>query len=163
MTPRALTIAGSDPGGGAGIQADLKTFTAFRVFGMSAITAVTVQNTLGVSGVTCMKPKLVSAQIDAVLEDLGADAVKLGMLVSAPIIRAVAGRLKAHKVKNLVLDPVMYAKSGHALLEDNAGTALIKELLPLALIVTPNAPEAGRLSGIDVKDPNCARKAAKAI
>jgi hydroxymethylpyrimidine/phosphomethylpyrimidine kinase len=163
MIARALTIAGSDPGGGAGIQADLKTFTAFKVFGMSAITAVTVQNTLGVSGVTGMAPKLVSAQIDAVLEDIGADAVKLGMLASAPIIKAVAGRLKAHKVKNLVLDPVMYAKSGHALLAQRAEGALIKELLPLALIVTPNAPEAGRLSGIEVNDMDGARKAAKAI
>ena len=163
MTPRALTIAGSDPGGGAGIQADLKTFTAFRVFGMSAITAVTVQNTLGVSGVTGMAPPLVSAQIDAVLEDIGADAVKLGMLASAPIIKAVARRLKAHKVKNLVLDPVMYAKSGHALLAEKAENALVKELLPLSLMVTPNAPEAGRLSGIEVNDIGGARKAAKAI
>lgn len=163
MTARALTIAGSDPGGGAGVQADLKTFTAFEVFGMSAITAVTVQNTLGVSGVTGMAPLLVSAQIDAVLEDIGADAVKLGMLSSAPIIKTVAGRLKAHKVKNLVLDPVMYAKSGHALLAEKAEGALIEELLPLALIVTPNAPEAGKLSGIKVNDMAGARKAARAI
>ncbi len=163
MTPRALTIAGSDPGGGAGIQADLKTFTAFRVFGMSAITAVTVQNTLGVRGVAAMAPLLVSEQIDAVLEDLGADSVKLGMLSSAPIIKAVAGRLKAHKVRNLVVDPVMYAKSGHPLLAGNAEAALIRELLPLALMITPNAPEAGRLCGVEVKDRESAEKAARAI
>ena len=163
MTPRALTIAGSDPGGGAGIQADLKTFAAFRVFGMSAITAVTVQNTLGVRGAAGLPPLLVAEQIDAVLEDIGADSVKVGMLSSAPIAKIVAARLKAHKVKNLVIDPVMYAKNGHSLLEENGQAALIRELLPLAFMVTPNAPEAGRLSGLEVRDAESAKKAARAI
>jgi len=163
MTARALTIAGSDSGGGAGIQADLKTFTAFKVYGMSAVTSVTVQNTMGLRGVSAVPPLVVAAQIDAVLEDIGADAVKTGMLASAPLIRAAAGRLKAHGVKKLVLDPVMYAKSGHTLLDPGAAGALIKYLLPLALVITPNAPEAGRLSGIKVTDSGSARKAARAI
>lgn len=163
MTPRALTIAGSDPGGGAGVQADLKTFTAFKVYGMSAITALTVQNTLGVHGVLAVPPPVVSEQIDAVLEDIGALAVKTGMLGSAGVIKAAAGRLRAHKTRNLVVDPVMYAKGGQALLQPSAVGALIKELLPLALLVTPNAPEAERLSGIKVRDQAGARKAARAI
>lgn len=163
MIPRALTIAGSDPGGGAGIQADLKTFSAFKVYGMSAITAVTVQNTLGVRSVLAVPPAVVSGQIDAVLEDIGARAVKAGMLGSAPVIKAAAGRLRAHGVRNLVVDPVMYAKSGHALLEPRAAGALIRHLLPLALLVTPNAPEAERLSGIRVRDMAGAKRAARAI
>jgi len=160
---RALTIAGSDPGGGAGIQADLKTFTAFKVYGASAITSVTVQNTLGVSGAAHVPPQVVAAQMDAVLDDIGADAAKTGMLPSAKSIRTVAERLKAHRVTKLVVDPVMYAKSGHALLEPRAIATLIKQLLPLALIVTPNAPEAGKLSGIKVTDAASARAAARAI
>lgn len=163
MIPRVLTIAGSDPGGGAGIQADLKTFTALKVFGMSAITAVTVQNTLGVTGFLKLPPRLVSAQIEAVLGDIGADAVKIGMLAGPGIIRAAAGCLKKFRVKNIVLDPVMIAKSGHALLADSAVTALRKELLGMALIVTPNAPEAERLGGLPVRCPKTAREAAKAI
>ncbi|MBI5744036.1 MAG: bifunctional hydroxymethylpyrimidine kinase/phosphomethylpyrimidine kinase [Elusimicrobia bacterium] len=163
MTARALTIAGSDPGGGAGIQADLKTFSAFGVYGMSALTAVTVQNTLGVRGAAHMPPQVVADQIDAVLEDIGADAVKTGMLASAPLIRIVAQRLKAHNVKRLVLDPVMYAKGGHALLEPRAVGTLIKDLLPLAMMITPNAPEAQRLSGVLVTCPESAKKAARAI
>jgi len=163
MTARALTIAGSDPGGGAGVQADLKTFSAFRVYGMSALTAVTVQNTLGVRGVFAVPPQVVAEQIDAVLEDIGAGAVKTGMLGSAPVIKAIAARLKAHRVKNLVVDPVMYAKSGHALLAPAAAGSLIKHLLPLALIVTPNAPEAERLSGLKVRDLADAKNAARAI
>lgn len=163
MTARALTIAGSDPGGGAGLQADLKTFAAFRVYGMSAVTAVTVQNTLGVRSALAVPPRVVSDQIDAVLEDIGAGAVKTGMLGSAMVIKAVAGRLTAHKTRNLVVDPVMYAKSGHALLEPNAAGALIKHLLPLAALVTPNAPEAERLSGVKVRSLDGARKAARLI
>lgn len=163
MTARALTIAGSDPGGGAGAQADLKTFSAFGVYGMSAITAVTVQNTLGVSGVMAVPPQVVADQMDAVLSDIGAGAAKTGMLGSAPVIRSIAGRLKAHRARNLVVDPVMYAKSGHALLQPQAVGALIKDLLPLALVVTPNAPEAERLSGIKVRDAAGAGRAAKAI
>ena len=163
MTPRALTIAGSDPGGGAGLQADLKTFTAFKVYGMSAVTAVTVQNTLGVRGVLAVPPLVVAEQIDAVLEDIGAHAAKTGMLCSSGVIKAAAACLKAHKVRDLVVDPVMYAKSDHALLNPAAVGALIKELLPLALIVTPNAPEAERLSGIEVRNLAGAKKAARAI
>ena len=163
MTARALTIAGSDPGGGAGVQADLKTFSAFRVYGMSALTAVTVQNTLGVRGVFAVPPPVVAEQMDAVLEDIGAGAVKTGMLGSAQVINIIAARLKAHRVKNLVVDPVMYAKSGHTLLAPAAAGVLVKELLPLALIVTPNAPEAERLSGVKVTDGRGARRAARAI
>jgi hydroxymethylpyrimidine/phosphomethylpyrimidine kinase len=160
---RALTIAGSDPGGGAGLQADLKTFAAFGVYGMSAVTSVTVQNTLGVRGAAHLPPPVAAAQIDAVLEDIGADAAKTGMLATATLIRAVALRLKAHKVRKLVVDPVMYAKGGHALLEPRAVCTLIKDLLPLALMVTPNAPEAERLSGVKVTDGASARAAARAI
>src|SRR4029078_13165678 len=115
--PKALTIAGSDSGGGAGIQADLKTFSAFRVFGMSVLTAVTAQNSVGVTGVHDLPPEFVGQQIDAVLGDFGADAVKLGMLSNAGIIRAVAARLTAHGQTRIVLDPVMIAKSGAPLLE----------------------------------------------
>lgn len=163
MTPRALTIAGSDPGGGAGLQADLKTFAAFRVYGMSALTAVTVQNTIGVRGVLPVPPSVIGEQIDAVLSDIGAGAVKTGMLGSAAAVLAVAGRLKSRGVKNLVVDPVMYAKGGHPLLDPGAESALAAELLPLALLVTPNAPEAQRLSGIEVRDAASARRAARAI
>jgi len=163
MTARALTIAGSDPGGGAGVQADLKTFSAFRVYGMSALTAVTVQNTRGVRGVLPIPPQVVSEQIDAVLEDIGTRAAKTGMLGSAGVIKAAAARLKAHSVRDLVVDPVMYAKGGHPLLQPAAAATLIRELLPLALIVTPNAPEAERLSGLKIKDADGAKKAARAI
>jgi len=163
MIPRVLTIAGSDPGGGAGVQADLKTFTAFRVYGMSAITAVTVQNTLGVRSVNPLSPRAVAAQAGAVLEDIGADAVKLGMLASTGIVKASARCLRKHAIKKIVLDPVMYAKSGHPLLAADAMRALKAELLPLALIVTPNAPEAARLAGTRVTNITEARKAAKLI
>jgi hydroxymethylpyrimidine/phosphomethylpyrimidine kinase len=163
VTARALTIAGSDPGGGAGIQADLKTFTAFKVYGAYAITSITVQNTLGVSGAAHVPPQVVAAQMDAVLEDIGADAAKTGMLVCAPLIKMVAARLKEHRVKTLVVDPVIYAKGGRALLEPRAVGTLMKELFPLALIVTPNAPEAEKLSGIKVTGADSSRKAARAI
>jgi len=143
----ALTIAGSDSGGGAGIQADLKTFSAFHVFGMSVVTAVTAQNSLGVHGVHELPPAFVARQIDAVLGDFGADAVKLGMLASAPIVAAVAGRLRHHRVEGLVVDPVMVAKSGDPLLTADAREALIGEILPLALVVTPNLHEASVLAG----------------
>lgn len=163
MKARALTIAGSDPGGGAGIQADLKTFAAFGVYGLSAVTSVTVQNTLGFRGALAMPPAVVAEQVDAGLSDIGADAVKTGMLVSAPVVRAVAGRLRAGRVKKLVVDTVLCAKDGSPLLEPRAVAALIKELLPLAMVATPNAPEAERLTGIKVKTPEDARRAARAI
>ncbi len=161
--PKALTIAGSDSGGGAGIQADLKTFSAFRVFGMSALTAVTAQNSLGVTGVFNLPPEFVAAQIDAVLGDFGADAVKVGMLSTAPIIGAVAERLRAHGAGPVVLDPVMIAKSGDLLLQADARAALVKEMLSLALVVTPNLHEAAVLAGISVATEADMEEAARRI
>ncbi len=148
--PVALTVAGSDSGGGAGVQADLKTFTVLGVYGMSAITAVTAQNTVGVSGVAMLEPKFVAQQIDAVLDDIGCDAVKTGMLGTAEVVRTVAQRLVAHEAPNVVVDPVMIAKSGDRLLADDARAALIEHLLPVARIVTPNIPEAEVLLGAEV-------------
>ncbi len=148
--PKALTIAGSDSGGGAGIQADLKTFTAFRVFGMSVLTAVTAQNSLGVQGVLDLPPAFVARQIDAVLGDFGADAVKIGMLATAPIVEAVAERLRAYRPPWIVLDPVMIAKSGDPLLQPDARAALARDLLPLADVVTPNLHEAAALAEMPV-------------
>jgi hydroxymethylpyrimidine/phosphomethylpyrimidine kinase len=147
MTATALTIAGSDSGGGAGIQADLKTFSALGVYGMSAITALTAQNTRGVTGVSPVDPGFIAAQIDAVFDDIRVDAVKLGMLGGPAVIRAVAERLRHWKPRWIVLDPVMVAKSGDKLLPDDAVEALRAELLPLASIITPNLPEAGVLLG----------------
>lgn len=150
----ALTIAGSDSGGGAGIQADLKTFSALGVYGASVITAITAQNTVGVRAIHDVPAEIVAAQIDAVLEDIPIRAVKIGMLSSVEIIRIVADRLRAHRVANIVLDTVMIAKSGDALLLDTAVEALIEHLLPLATVITPNLPEAARLLGRDtVIDP----------
>ncbi len=150
--PRVLTIAGSDSGGGAGIQADLKTFAAHGVYGMSVVTAITAQNTREVTAVEEVSADLVAAQIDAVLGDVGADAVKIGMLSSAVIVRTVAERLAHWRPPHVVLDPVMVAKSGDPLLRDDAVEALEQELLPLATLVTPNLPEAERLTGITVGD-----------
>ncbi len=150
--PRALTVAGSDPGGGAGIQADLKTFTVLGAFGTSVLTAVTAQNTLGVSGVYPLSPAQVEAQLDAVLADLGTDAVKTGMLVDAPIIQVVADRLRHYGAGNLVIDPVLVAKGGRRLLEPAAEHMLITELLPLAAVITPNLPEAEVLAGLSVRN-----------
>jgi hydroxymethylpyrimidine/phosphomethylpyrimidine kinase len=159
----ALTIAGSDSGGGAGIQADLKTFAALGVFGTSAIVAVTAQNTLGVRSWIALPPEMVAAQIDAVVEDLGADAVKTGMLANAAIIEVVAERVRAHRLATLVVDPVMVAKSGDPLLEQEAVAALRERLLPLALVVTPNRPEAEVLLGRPVRSLAEAREAARAL
>src|SRR5215510_5034070 len=161
--PTALTIAGSDSGGGAGIQADLKTFSAFRVFGSSVLTAVTAQNSIGVHGVVNLPPEFVARQLDAVLGDIGADAAKTGMLSTAPIIRAVAERLAAHRVARLVVDPVMLAKSGDPLLEPDARQALVEAILPLALIVTPNLPEAAALAEFPVTDLDEMEAAARRI
>jgi hydroxymethylpyrimidine/phosphomethylpyrimidine kinase len=160
---KALTIAGSDSGGGAGIQADLKTFSAFRVFGMSVVTAVTAQNSLGVQGVFNLPPEFVARQIDSVLSDFGADAIKIGMLSTAPIIEAVAARLPAHRHGPVVLDPVMIAKSGDPLLEPSARSALMKAMLPLADLVTPNLPEAAALAGMTVDDERAMVEAARRI
>lgn len=161
--PRLLTIAGSDSGGGAGIQADLKTFAAHGAYGMSAITAVTAQNTLQVTAVSEIPAAVVRAQIDAVFDDLGVDAVKIGMLSSPEIVRAVADGLRHHGARKVVLDPVMIAKSGDALLHDEAVAALREELLPLAHLVTPNLPEAARLVGWPVDDESQRRAAAEAL
>ncbi len=149
--PRLLTIAGSDSGGGAGIQADLKTFAALGCYGMSAVTAVTAQNTVTVSSALVLPAQLVADQIGAVLNDLGVDAIKIGMLGSADIVRAVAEALREHPPIPMVLDPVMIAKSGDSLLADDAVTAVLEELLPLATLVTPNLPEAERLTGLSVR------------
>ena len=149
--PKALTIAGSDSGGGAGIQADLKTFSAFRVFGTSVLTAITAQNSVGVHGVHELPPAFVRAQLDAVLSDFGADAVKIGMLSTASIVEAVAERLRAYRQERIVLDPVMIAKSGDPLLEPDARVALVRVMLPLAEVVTPNLHEAAALAGIPVE------------
>ena len=161
--PRALTIAGSDSGGGAGIQADLKTFAAMGVYGTSAITAVTAQNTLGVTDWLAMPEQLVAEQIDAVLGDIGADAVKTGMLANAAIIETVASKLREHGVTNLVVDPVMVAKGGAKLLEDDAVEALIRDLLPMALVVTPNIPESEVLTGLRIQSWDGMRAAAEKI
>jgi hydroxymethylpyrimidine/phosphomethylpyrimidine kinase len=139
--PVALTIAGSDSGGGAGIQADLKTFAALGVHGTSAITAVTAQNTLIVTDILELPVTMIRAQIDAVVEDLGVQAAKTGMLASAPIIEAVAAAIAAHRIGNLVVDPVMIAKGGARLLREDAVEALRTWLLPLAAVLTPNLPE----------------------
>ena len=161
--PNALTIAGSDSGGGAGIQADLKTFSAYRVFGLSVITAVTAQNSVGVQGIENLAPAFVARQLRSVLEDFGVDAAKCGMLSVAPIIEAVAGVLAEHPIDKLVVDPVMVAKSGDSLLQPDAVEALIRHILPLALVVTPNLPEAEVLSGITVANREDMEEAARRI
>jgi hydroxymethylpyrimidine/phosphomethylpyrimidine kinase len=145
MTAIAVTIAGSDSGGGAGIQADLKTFSALGVYGASAVAALTAQNTKGVTGIHDVPPEFVTAQIDAVFSDLKVDAVKIGMLSNAGVIEAVANGLVKHHAKNIVLDPVMVATSGDRLLDPAAVNALRTKLIPLADIITPNLPEAAAL------------------
>ncbi|QSF47131.1 bifunctional hydroxymethylpyrimidine kinase/phosphomethylpyrimidine kinase [Paenibacillus tianjinensis] len=147
---KALTIAGSDSGGGAGIQADLKTFQELGVYGMSALTAVTAQNTLGVQAVYPLESEAVTAQLDSIGADLQPDAVKTGMLFSSEIIRIVAGKIRQYGWNSLVVDPVMVAKGGSPLLQQEAVRALIAELLPLALVVTPNIPEAEILTGMTI-------------
>jgi len=159
----ACTIAGSDSGGGAGIQADLKTFAAHGVFGTSVVVAITAQNTVGVRGVMEATPAIVAAQIDAVAEDLRPAAWKTGMLASFPVIEVVAAGLRAHTARNLVVDPVMVAKSGDRLLAADAVEALTRLLLPLALVVTPNLPEAEALTGLDLSEVAVAREAARRI
>jgi len=161
--PRALTIAGSDSGGGAGIQADLKTFAALGVYGMSAITAITAQNTVGVQAVAELDPALVSRQIHAVVSDIGVDAVKCGMLANAAIIRQVARDLTALKLPKVVVDPVMVAKSGDLLLRKDALDALVRDLFPLALVVTPNLYEAATLTGLKITTREHMQEAAQRI
>lgn len=162
-TPRALTIAGSDSGGGAGIQADLKTFMALGCHGMSAITALTAQNTQGVTAIHDVPADFVEAQIDAVVGDIGVDAAKTGMLSGASIIEGVARAIERHVISNLVVDPVSVATSGAKLLQDEAVAALRERLLPLALIVTPNLHEAALLVGHDIGSHEAMREAAEEI
>lgn len=147
LPPRTLTIAGSDSGGGAGIQADLKTFAALGCFGMSAITAITAQNTLGVTGVHAIPAGMVAAQIDAVASDIGVDAAKTGMLGTADIVEAVAAAVDRHGIRKLVVDPVMIATSGATLSDDATSQAMVRNLFPRAILVTPNLPEASYLLG----------------
>ena len=160
---KAMTIAGSDSGGGAGIQADLKTFAALSVYGSSVITAVTAQNTVEVAAIAEVPEEVVIAQIDTVVQDIGADAAKTGMLSSTPIIQNVADRLEAWGIPHLVVDPVMVSKGGVALLQPDAIDAMKKDLLPFASVITPNIPEAETLAGRKIASPAHAQEAAKAI
>lgn len=161
--PRALTIAGSDSGGGAGIQADLKTFERFEVFGMSAVTLITAQNTLGVQRVHPLPTDLVEAQVHSVVTDLGVDAIKTGALGSVEMIRAVSSLLAAQANVPLVVDPVMVSKHGHVLLEDDAIDTLRTELLPLATVLTPNLHEAERLLGRPIDSMAAREEAAREL
>lgn len=160
---KALTIAGSDSVGGAGIQADLKTFAAFSVYGMSAITSVTAQNTVGVRAIYDIPPEIVKKQIEAVMEDVSVNVFKTGMLSNSSIIETVADTIEKYHLEKLVTDPVMVAKSGSPLLEDEAKATLIKKLLPLVYIVTPNIFEAEIISGINITSMKDAEEAAALI
>ena len=159
----ALTIAGSDCSGGAGIEADLKTMTMNGVYAMSAITALTAQNTTGVRGICESTPEFLAQQIDAVFEDIFPDAVKIGMVSSSELISVIADRLRCYKAKNIVVDPVMVATSGSSLMKTDAVQTLIEKLLPIATLVTPNIPEAQVLSGIEITDVEDIEKSAKII
>jgi hydroxymethylpyrimidine/phosphomethylpyrimidine kinase len=160
VTLSVLTIAGSDPSGGAGIQADLKTFTALGVYGTSAITALTAQNTTGVSGVFDVPPAFVGQQIDAIVTDIRPDAVKTGMLANAAIVEVVAAKLQQYQLPHVVVDPVMVAKSGSRLLAEDAVSAVRTKLLPLAEVLTPNIPEAEELLGRSLESDDDIRRAA---
>ena len=159
----ALTIAGSDCSGGAGIQADLKTMTMNGVYAMSAITALTAQNTTGVTGILEVAPDFLQQQIDMVFDDIVPDAVKIGMVASGELIRVIADRLRHYEAKNIVVDPVMVATSGSALMKTDAVQTLIDELLPLSTLVTPNIPEAEVLSGLTIESKEDMLTAAKQI
>lgn len=163
MWNTALTIAGSDSSGGAGIQADLKSFAALGVFGMSAITAITAQNTCGVTSIRELDTEIINDQIDAVFSDIKVDAVKIGMLANSEIIKTVTAALVRHKARNIVLDTVMIAKSGSQLLKKDAISALKKQLIPQALVVTPNLYEASELVGFEVNNQADMKKAAAVI
>ena len=163
MNTIALTIAGSDSGGGAGIQADLKTFQAWGVFGTSVVTAITAQNTLGVRGVHAIPDPMVRLQLDAVAEDLRPAAVKSGMLATRPLVEAVAAGIRAHRLPNYVLDPVMVATSGDRLLEADAEAAVATLLLPLCAVATPNLDEAGILTGLPVENEATMKRAAERL
>lgn len=160
---RVLTIAGSDSGGGAGIQADLKTITVLGGFGMSVITALTAQNTLGVHGVHEVPEDFIEKQFDAVATDIGIDAAKTGMLATSRILKVVAKKIREYEIEKLVVDPVMVAKGGVPLIEEDAQNSLIKELIPLALVITPNIPEAEVLSKIKISSVDDMKKSAEII
>ncbi len=159
----ALTIAGSDSCGGAGIQADIKTMTMNGVYAMSAVTALTAQNTTGVRAIMEASPEFLAAQLDAVFEDIFPDAVKIGMVASSDLIRVIASKLRQYGARNIVADPVMVATSGSALINSDAVTTLKQELLPLCSLATPNIPEAEVLSGIEIKNRDDMQKAAEMI
>ena len=159
----ALTIAGSDSSGGAGIQADIKTMTANGVYAMSAVTALTAQNTTGVYGILESTPEFLASQLDCIFTDIFPDAVKTGMLASTGLIEVIADKLKQYKAKNIVVDPVMVATSGSRLISQEAVDALKELLLPLATVLTPNIPEAEVLSGLTISGPADMEKAAQAI
>lgn len=159
----ALTIAGSDSSGGAGIQADLKTMTMNGVFAMSALTALTAQNTVGVQGIFEVTPDFLGMQIDSIFTDIRPDAVKIGMVSSAELIAVIAEKLTAYQAENIVVDPVMVATSGAKLISEDAVSALKEKLLPLAAVVTPNIPEAEVLSGMEIKSSADMEKAAAFI
>ncbi len=161
--PTAMTIAGSDSGGGAGIQADLKTFASLGVYGTSVLTAVTAQNTVGVTAVHEIPSEVIASQIEAVITDIGADAVKTGMLASSSTIECVTSQLQRHPVPWLVVDPVMVAKSGDPLLEENATETLRASLVPLASVITPNIPEAETLTGMKIISDSDVRTAAEKL
>lgn len=160
---KVLTIAGSDSGGGAGIQADIKTISACGCYAASAITAVTVQNTMGVIDVEGLSPSVIEGQIDAVLSDIGADSVKIGMLHSSKVVLSVAKMMKKHDIKNIVLDPVMVSTSGHRLIEEEAIETLCKELIPMARVITPNIPEAEILYGGKIPNQDVLRTTAQQL
>lgn len=160
---KALTIAGSDSGGGAGIQADLKTFTAFGVFGMSAITALTAQNTLGVQDVFSITPEFIARQIHSIMTDMGTDAAKTGMLADVAIVKAVAIAVSRFKIPNLVVDPVMIARGGEPLLSEAARQTIKEELVPLATVVTPNVFEAEAMTGVRIGSIEDMKHAAKIL
>ncbi|MCD6264759.1 MAG: bifunctional hydroxymethylpyrimidine kinase/phosphomethylpyrimidine kinase [Deltaproteobacteria bacterium] len=160
---RILTIAGSDSGGGAGIQTDLKTITVLGGYGMSVITALTAQNTVGVQAILELPLDFIEKQIDSVIEDIGVDAVKTGMLSSSPIVSLVASKIKQYRIKRLIVDPVMVAKSGDSLLKEEAQRTLRELLIPLAFVVTPNLPEASALAGFEVNNLKTMKEAARHI
>ena len=161
--PRVLSIAGSDSGGGAGIQADLKTFSALGCYGMTAITALTAQNTVGVRAIHSVPPEILRDQIDAVIEDIGVDAIKIGMLHSSEIVRTVAAAIDRHALQRVVLDPVMISTSGARLIDHEAQAVLVAELFRRAVVVTPNLDEAAMLVGRPIEDEAAMESAAREL
>lgn len=160
---KVLTIAGSDSSGGAGIQADIKTITAHKMYAMSAITALTAQNTTGVYGISEVPPEFVAQQIDCIFNDIRPDSVKIGMVSSSAIIETIVQKLREHRAENIVVDPVMVATSGSKLISDEARDTLINKLLPIATVITPNIPESEVLCGFEIKDEDGMVRAAEKI